>query len=145
MLAMSNKNDKPEKRQLDPTIFKDFMEVQRQQIGLEKGKQDIQRQDLKNQSDLAKKSLDLQAELLRSAPSERRKDRTQMIWVSIIIIIILLMFCGYCLQYGHAEFLKYFIGAVTHLLTLLIGYYFGARNRNSSTVSSEYEDVEYND
>ena len=137
-----NKNSRGNQsnKQQDSALIKEFLDVQKEKIALDKNKLELQKQQLKSQTEIAKKSIDLQGRLLGKAPSERRKDRAVSYLFIGVIFTGVLGFSIYCLANEHDEFLKYFIGAVTHLATLLIGYYFGA-SRESKT-EDEYIDYE---
>ena len=138
----SNSKNEPKVNKLDISIIKDFIEVQKNKISLENAELELKKQHLQNQSDLAKQSLNIQEKLLDKAPKERRKDRNQLLLYSVIFISLILVFSIFCLLYNFEKFLTYFIGTLSHLGVLALGYYFGTQKKKSETDDSEIQDAE---
>lgn len=122
-------------------VLENLIELQKDQLSLDREKLELQKQHIQNQADIAKQSLYIQKELLQGAPIERRKDRAQVLQYGIAIFIVILLFCGFCLIQGYESFLRYFVGAITHLGTLGLGYYFGIRGRRTDNDNS-YDEAE---
>jgi len=139
-----NSNNNKDNKSIDQSLIREFLEVQKEQISAEKSKTEVQKQHIKSQTEIAKQSISVQEKLLTKAPDERRKDRAQLLRYGIFILAIVLCFSIFCLIYGHGDYLKFLIGSITHILTLLIGYYFGNKNSaNQNKENSEiYEDAE---
>ena len=134
----SNENNKP----IDASMFKGFIEVQKEKIALEKSELELKRQHLKNQVELAKQSLNIQQKLLEKAPKERRKNRSQTLIFGTIFTLIILGFSVFCLIYEFEKFLTYLVGTLSHLGVLALGYYFGTHKNNHQKDDSEIQDAE---
>lgn len=133
------KQQPPNKNQnLDPNIIQDFLDVQKEKISRDKYELELKREHIKQQHDLATRTLDIQAKILLKEPDQKRKERRQTYFFVFFLVIILFGFCGFCLIYGHTEFLKYFMGTVTHLFTLGLGYYFGVKKEKNKDSASDY-------
>ncbi|MFZ3576275.1 hypothetical protein [Tenacibaculum finnmarkense] len=133
-----NGHNKP----LDSTMFKEFIEVQKEKISLEKSELELKKQHLRSQADLAKQSLNIQEKLLEKAPKERRKNRSQSLIFGMIFTLIILGFSAFCLIYKHEKFLTYLIGTISHLGILFLGYYFGKQNKKNKNDDSEVPEAE---
>ena len=133
-----NGNSKP----IDSSMFKEFIEVQKEKISLEKSELELKKQHLKSQADLARQSLSIQEKLLEKAPREQRKNRSQSWIFGTIFTLIILGFSAFCLIYDYEKFLTYLVGTLSHLGVLFLGYYFGTNNKKNKNDNSEIQDAE---
>lgn len=139
----SQKQNSPNSREFDNEVVKDFLDIQKSQIQLDREKFEAQKIHIKGQTEIAKKSIEIQADLLKNAPAERRKDRGQLLIYGTLAFVIIMAFATFCLIYNHNEFLKYLIGAITHLVAVFLGYFFGhKKDKNSVTSPKDYDDAE---
>jgi hypothetical protein len=128
---------------LDSAMIRDFLDVQKDKIALEKSELELKKQHIKNQADLAKQSLTIQEKLLEKAPKEKRKDRGQILLYVIFFTLIILGFSAFCLTYKYEKFLTYLIGTLSHLTALGLGYYFGTQKKGKdNNIQSDIEDAE---
>jgi len=138
----NKKNQQNNNNRLDVSMIKDFIEVQKDKISLEKSELELKKQHLKNHADLAKQTLNIQEKLLEKEPKEKRKNRNQIFIFSTIFSLIILGFSAFCLIYDFEKFLTYFIGTLSHIGVLALGYYFGIKNKKDTKDDSEIQDAE---
>ena len=141
-MSRNHPQNRKDKKPLDEALISNFIEVQKDQIALEKNRLELEKENMKNQVSLAKESLKLQGKFLDKAPAERRKDRRQYLLFAGLIFFGILGFAIYCLHYKHHEFLKYFVGVLSHIISLVLGYYFGNRNKSVKKEAEEFTDYE---
>lgn len=129
--------------EVDSSLIKEFIQLQKEQISVDKGEQALKKDHLKNQFEIAQQSLRIQDKLLEKAPTERRKDRFQIFFFVGFLFLVVIGLSIYCLHFDHTEFLKYFIGALTHLGAIWLGYYFGRKkDQNKSPEENDIQDAE---
>lgn len=137
-----NNNNNNSNNRLDVSMIKDYIELQKKKISIEKSELELKKQDIKNQADLARQSLNIQEKLLEKAPTEKRKDRNQILLYSTFFTLIILGFAVFCLTHEFEEFLTYLFGTLSHLAVLALGYYFGTHNKKDKQSDSDIQDAE---
>ena len=91
-MSGNNRNHKNNpKSKLDVSEIRDFIDVQKEKISVERSELDLKKQHIKNQADIAKQSLSIQEKLLEKAPTEKRKDRCQIFVFSAVCTLMLLV------------------------------------------------------
>lgn len=120
-------NQKPQRQnsELDPDLIKDFLRHQQQQIQLEERRLALEEKRLSQDGKLAEKSMDINGQLLKDAPSQQRKTIITIGVIGSILILGFLLFLSYCINNGKEDFIKSFLGWVSHLFTIALGFWVG--------------------
>ena len=136
--SQSNNNNKP----IDSSVLTELIEVQKEKISFDKSNLELKKQYLKNQTELAKQSLNIQEKLIGEAPKEKRKNRSQIFIFIAISTLIFLSFSAFCLIYKYEKFLNYLIETLSYLLTLSLGYYAGTYRNKMKKDETEIQDAD---
>lgn len=135
---MANPNNTPSKLPSED-IIKQMLENESKKLALQEKRFILEEQNQKRQFDYACKSLEVQKEFLKDKPKEQRKTIVKVFMISILCLIVLLSFFGYCIYMGKEQIvvdvLKYLGVAV---LSFFSGKYYG-KSKTVSDKSKAYE------
>lgn len=133
-------NQKQTKGNLDEEMVSKFMEVQLKKATNEAEELKLRYKQLEGNARLAEKSMEIQAKLISSRPSETRKTITRLAYITGGLLIIILTFLSYCLYIGEKDIVLSIIKGGGYIITTGLGYYFGikrSKNKESSDASTD--------
>jgi len=122
---------------LTEETLKQFLENQKAQISLDAENLKLKHEELRANTKLAEKSMELQANYLARQPSEGRKSLTRMAYVIGGIILLFFIFIAYCLNLGKEGFIVGFLKNVGYLITTALGYWMGRKEKKDNNKKSE--------
>lgn len=125
-------------------ILRQFMENESKKIAIQEKRFALEEANQQRQYDYACKALEAQKELLIAQPGENRKSLTRLFWVVAGIIVILLVFFGYCIYMGKEQVVLSVIKYLgTAVLSFVSGLLYG-KSKREQPVKSEtpYEGLE---
>ncbi len=109
-------------------VVEQIIESQKQQILLKTQELKLKEKELDVNAKLAEKQMGLQAEILKSKPSETRKNFTVIGLFIAGFLALFLFFFGYCIQTGHEDFALKVFAYIMYAVTTIAGYYAGKKS-----------------
>ncbi|MDI9364161.1 MAG: hypothetical protein QM541_04355 [Flavobacterium sp.] len=109
-------------------VVEQIIESQKQQILLKTQELKLKEKELDINAKLAEKQMGLQAEILKSKPTETRKNFTVVGLFIVGFFALSLFFFGYCVQTGHEDFALKVFGYIMYAVTTIAGYYAGKKS-----------------
>lgn len=132
----------PDGPHLDKEIIKKIVENQTQLAKNEASKIQLHAKEIDHNAEIAKRTLELQGKYLMQAGTEKRKTiQLYSVFIGLFLAAFLIFFFS-CLYFGFQDFALKSLAVVSHLLTLIIGYYFGKRNNKDSSKEDNIDDAE---
>jgi hypothetical protein len=140
MVPSNNNNN----LRIDNEVIKQFVENQRVEGELRKAELELRQKQLDYSHQYALRLLDVQKEDLADQRKYSQKAISKNILVILGILIVLLLFGGYCLWLGKDEILKEVFKAIMVALpTAVGGYYYGyskGKNKDEEPYAQEVEE-----
>lgn len=128
--------------QLTPELLKEILQHQAKQLQLEEKRLQIEDRQLDRNAKFAEKSLDYNAEWLKHAPKEQRKNIITFAIIGIILLLIILAFITVCLWKGKDEFVRTFLTWMGHIVGSVIGFIVGRKTaKNNKTKSPDKDGI----
>jgi hypothetical protein len=112
-----------------------FIELQKLKIANEAKDLSLREKDMDHQSKYAHKLLDIQGQIERDRPKENRKTITRLAYIAGALIIVMMVFSGFCLYFNKDEFLLTLIKIIGYFATTWLGYHFGKKEGKTSAKS----------
>jgi len=141
----TQKNGKNQKIELDQETIKAIIAQKNQEVQLEFQRLKLDEKRLEQDGKLAEKSMDYNSRLIKDYPKQHRQTLiTYGIFITVILFGVLI-FIGYCLQRGDSEFAKQFLAVITHIITLIIGFFVGKqvnKKKSDKDAPGEPEDAQ---
>lgn len=129
-MSQSRNSNSPQQstKDLPIHVVEQIIESQKQQILLKTQELKLKEKELDVNAKLAEKQMGLQAEILKSKPSETRKNFTVVGLFIVGFFALFLFFFGYCVQTGHEDFALKVFGYIMYAVTTIAGYYAGKKS-----------------
>lgn len=126
---MSDNQPKPQKQvpEIDSAIIRSWLENQSAEIASKNLENEIRIREADNNKEIALASLQMQSEYLKNRPRQMRMNMTRLAWIVGMFLIIMLVFFIFLLRLEERDFANKALGALTHIITLCIGYWLGRR------------------
>lgn len=115
---INNEKEQDEGRSL-PVIAREYLEVQKEEIVLKREENALREKEIDNQFKYSMRSLEIQEGLFKTSPTERRKDRWQMVIAGAIAFLLVVAFFVYLFEIGYGNL-------ASELIKVLTGVIFGA-------------------
>lgn len=142
---MTNKPNRPTSTSHIPTSevqVEKIIELQKLRVQNDTRELILKEKEMENHSKYAHKLLELQAGIESKRPSENRKTFTRITYLFCAILILCMVFAGFCLYLGKEEFLYSLIKGLGYIITTIIGYFAGKKSQhkeNTGQLSSVEE------
>ncbi|OQP68096.1 hypothetical protein [Niastella populi] len=127
---------------LTPEILKDFIEVQKQKTINETKELHLREKELELSARETEKAMDHQAQYLANRPAENRKTLTRIGWVVGLLLIAILGFLTTWICLGKEQFAYKFLQGSGYLITTILGYWLGSKNKKEDKEDPNISDAE---
>jgi hypothetical protein len=127
---------------LTPEILKDFIEVQKQKTINEAKELHIREKELELSARQTEKAMDHQAMYLSNRPTENRKTLTRIGWVVGLLLVAVLGFLTTWICLGKEQFAYKFLQGSGYIITTILGYWLGSKNKNENKEDDNVNDTE---
>lgn len=136
------KNGKNQKIELDQETIKAIIAQKNQEVQLEFQRLKLDEKRLEQDGKLAEKSMDYNSKFIKDYPKQHRQTLiTYGIFITVIFFGVL-TFIGFCLHRGDSEFAKQFLTVVTHIVTLIIGFFVGKQANKKKSDKDKIDEPE---
>lgn len=132
-------------QQLDAETVKLLLHQQSQKLALEMKRVELEEKRINSNEKLAEKSMEMNAGLLKNAPTEHRKTAQTYAIIGIIILLILLAFVVVLLWLDKQTFLIGLLKGLKDFALAFAGFFIGRKSvakKKKGAESSEPEDAE---
>lgn len=130
---------------MNEKLLEKFVETQLIRVKNESKELELKSKDMDYQYRHADKLLSHQAEYLKTKPTEHRKTVTRIAWILGLILIIFLVFIGFCLYLGKDQFILNMLHGLSYFVLSALSYIAGKKSGNSKKSKSgqndDYEEV----
>lgn len=134
---------KPNTPSLDNELLKQFVDNQRVELELRKESLQLQKTQLTFSHEYAMKALEAQKEDLIDQRKNEQKSYSKNIWIILSVIILFLLFGGYCLWIDKDEIIKELIKFLMYSAPFSVGgYFFGYSKGKSKKTDIGYQQEE---
>lgn len=127
---------------LTPEILKDFIEVQKQKTINEAKELHLREKDLELSARQTEKAMDHQAMFLSNRPAENRKTLTRIGWVAGLLLVTILGFLTTWICLGKEQFAYKFLQGSGYIITTIVGYWLGSKNKKEDKEDTNVNDAE---
>lgn len=127
---------------LTPEILKDFIEVQKQKTINDAKELHLREKELELSARQTEKAMDHQALYLSKRPAENRKTLTRIGWVVGLLLIAVMGFLTTWIFLGKEQFAYKFLQGSGYVITTILGYWLGSKNKKDDKGNSDVNNAE---
>jgi hypothetical protein len=125
---------------IDQDTIKAWISNQTFELQNQKAENEIRIKEIEANARLSEKSLDIQKSVLENQGKDFRMTITRIAYIGGGILVVILLFIGFCLWNNKDAFAYKFCQGISYILTTVIGYFFGkSSHKKSSTQSNSQE------
>ncbi|MCG9900081.1 MAG: hypothetical protein MH132_08785 [Hydrotalea sp.] len=132
------------KEELPLEVIEKFIQVQEAELITKSQELKVREKEIEANTKLAEKQMTLQAELLKNQPGEYRKNFVTLGYFVVGIILIIVVFLGFCLYLGKEDFASKIFGYLMYGIVGIASYYFGRKSKDNkqNTKSGDIDEAE---
>lgn len=127
---------------LTPEILKDFIEVQKQKSINDAKELHLREKELELSARQTEKAMDHQAMYMSKRPAENRKTLTRIGWVVGLLLIAVMGFLTTWIFLGKEQFAYKFLQGSGYIITTILGYWLGSKNKKEDKGDSNVNEAE---
>jgi hypothetical protein len=137
-------NNSAQKPSIDfsPEILKDIIEVQKQKTINDAKELHLRERELELSARQTEKAMDHQAQYLSKRPAENRKTITRLGWVIGLLLVAVLGFLTTWICLGKEQFAYKFLQGSGYIITTVVGYWLGSKNKKEDKEDQNVNDAE---
>jgi len=127
---------------LTPEILKEFIEVQKQKTINDAKELQLREKELELSARQTEKAMDHQALYLSNKPGENRKTFTRIGWVVGLLLMAVMGFLTTWICLGKEQFAYKFLQGSGHIITTIVGYWLGSKNKKENKEDANENNAE---
>ena len=136
----NNSAQKP--NDLTPEIIRDFIEVQKQKTINDAKEIHLREKELELSARQTEKMMDHQALYLSRKPTENRKTLTRLGWIVGLLLVAVMGFLTAWICLGKEQFAYKFLQGSGYIITTVLGYWLGSKNKKEDKDDDNVKDAE---